>query len=78
MDCRPGQRLDENIPAGPVPSDGAINLLYEIAVAIDYAHQQKVIHRDLKPQNICLTPAGMIKIMDFGIARLEASERGGE
>lgn len=74
MEYLPGQRLDEKIAAGPVPIDAAINLLYEIAVAIDYAHQQKVIHRDLKPQNICLTPAGMIKIMDFGIARLEASE----
>ena len=74
MEYLPGQRLDEKIAAGPVPIDAAINILYEISVAIDYAHQQKVIHRDLKPQNICLTPAGLVKIMDFGIARLEASE----
>jgi predicted Ser/Thr protein kinase len=51
----------------------AARVVAEIAMALDYAHSMGVVHRDVKPANIILTDSGRIRIMDFGVARLESS-----
>lgn len=54
----------------------AVELVYELAMALDYAHSQGVIHRDIKPENIILSPQGVPKISDFGIARFLKNLKG--
>jgi len=51
----------------------ALRIVARVAEALDYAHGQKVVHRDVKPANIMVLPSGQPKIMDFGIAQLEAA-----
>jgi tRNA A-37 threonylcarbamoyl transferase component Bud32/cbb3-type cytochrome oxidase subunit 3 len=64
-----GKSLAETIEkGGKLDWTRALELLGQIGAALDYAHVRKVIHRDLKPDNIMLTPTGEAKVMDFGIA----------
>ena len=51
----------------------AIDVLSPVAEALDYAHQQKVVHRDVKPANIMIAASGKVKVTDFGIAKAESS-----
>lgn len=54
---------------GGLPIRQAVSLLFQVAVGLDYAHARKVIHRDLKPDNILLSTSGEVRISDFGSAR---------
>ena len=53
----------------PLPLRAAINYAKQIAEALEYAHEKGVVHRDLKPANIKITPEGVVKVLDFGLAK---------
>jgi tetratricopeptide (TPR) repeat protein/tRNA A-37 threonylcarbamoyl transferase component Bud32 len=65
-----GETLTDALHAGPLPADRALELCMRIAEALQAAHRQGVVHRDLKPGNIMITPSGRPKLLDFGIAKL--------
>ena len=77
MEFVPGEPLDKLVKMDPAGIRSRLApLLVRIADAIAYAHSQHVIHRDLKPGNVLVTPANDVKILDFGIAaRLDSGDR---
>jgi serine/threonine-protein kinase len=64
-----GPTLADRIASGPIPLEEAIPLARQITDACEAAHARGIIHRDLKPSNIKLRPDGVIKVLDFGLAR---------
>jgi serine/threonine-protein kinase len=76
MEYLSGQTLSELLKSvRPLPEPDAAKIASRICEALTYMHQNGVIHRDLKPQNIMLCNDGTIRIMDFGIARSQSSRR---
>ncbi len=57
---------------GPFPWKNALEIIDQLATAMEQAHQHGVVHRDIKPQNMMLTEDGLLKVLDFGIARIPA------
>jgi len=71
MEYVEGRTLSSCLQDGPVAVSDALNYTDQVLSALSYAHQQRIIHRDIKPANMMLTPEGVVKLMDFGIARTD-------
>ena len=69
-----GITLAERIAVRPLPVREALGLARQIAEALEAAHEKGIVHRDLKPANIKVTPAGDVKVLDFGLAKTAAVE----
>src|SRR5262245_27962300 len=78
MELVEGPTLADRIAAGPVPLTEALSIAKQIAEALETAHEHGIIHRDLKPTNIKVRPDGVVKVLDFGLAKAmdSASESG--
>jgi len=69
MEYVEGQDLGAALLRGPVDFDDALPIIQQLIDGIEAAHEKNIIHRDLKPANIKITPEGVVKILDFGLAK---------
>jgi len=74
MELVEGPTIAERIAGGPVPVDEALPIARQVADAVEYAHENNVIHRDLKPANIKVKADGVVKVLDFGLAKALSDE----
>jgi eukaryotic-like serine/threonine-protein kinase len=76
MEFIEGLTLRQRIQERPIQIDELLDLGMQITDALDVAHAGRIVHRDIKPANILLTPRGQIKVMDFGLAKMDAERNG--
>ena len=75
MEYLEGRTLDKVLEEeGPLELHRLRNVLHQLLAGLEPAHQLKIVHRDLKPSNVHLGPGGHVKLLDFGIARMEGTE----
>ncbi len=70
-----GESLKDRLEKGPLGIGEAAEIIRQIAAGIAKAHDKEIVHRDLKPANIFITTEGVVKILDFGLAKLRNSKR---
>jgi serine/threonine-protein kinase len=69
-----GETLKHKIERGPMPVNDVIEITLQIAQGLTQAHARGIIHRDIKPDNVIVTTDGVVKIVDFGLAKLNAGD----
>ena len=70
MACYEGETLKEKIERAPLKINEAVDIAIQISQGLTKAHEKGIVHRDIKPSNIFITTDGMVKIIDFGLAKL--------
>ena len=78
MEFIEGETLRQRIQERPMQLDELLDLAIQITDALDIAHTGRIVHRDIKPGNILVTPRGQIKVMDFGLAKMDAEHNGSD
>ena len=78
LELVPGDTLATRLQRGPIGLAETLAIARQIVDALDAAHEKGIVHRDLKPANIKITPEGTVKVLDFGLAKLEPDAREAE
>src|SRR5258706_3820244 len=76
MELIEGPTLAARIKKGPVPLEESLGIAKQIADALEAAHEKGVVHRDLKPGNVRIKPDGIVKVLDFGLAKVAPASAG--
>src|SRR3984885_6547896 len=74
MELVEGPTLAERIKPGAIPLEESLAIARQIADALEAAHDKGIVHRDLKPANLKITPQGVVKVLDFGLAKAVAEQ----
>jgi Tol biopolymer transport system component len=69
MELVDGTTLQDRLDSGPIAVEEALPIAKQIAEALEAAHEKGIVHRDLKPANVKITPDGVVKVLDFGLAK---------